>query len=88
MNIQPTQTITIDDNIYEVKDQSPEIQQMIAYLDDWRQIEVDEVSSLLRTRAALESMQNNILKQFQTEADAKKEADIAAAAPKEAEIVE
>jgi len=69
IEIQKTLTITIDDAVYDVADTSEEVQQMIVYLDEWRQNEADEAASLLKTRAALREIQNMILAQIQKEAE-------------------
>lgn len=58
--VQTTTTINVDDNAYEVAKMSPEIQQMIAYMDEWRQEEVDVSSKLLMVRGALRDIQNAI----------------------------
>ena len=65
--IQKTLTITIDDATYDVASASEEIQQMVVYLDEWRQNEADEAAALLKTRAALREIQNMILAQIQKE---------------------
>jgi hypothetical protein len=67
MSILPTTTITIDDLILNVNEQSTEIQQMVAYLDDWRSDEANQASQLVKTRAALKDLQNSILQQLQLE---------------------
>ncbi len=67
MPVSPTTTITIDDLILNVNEQSVEIQQMVAYLDDWRQDEANQASQLVKTRAALKNLQNSILQQLQQE---------------------
>ncbi len=63
--VQKTLTVTIDEKVYDVADLSQEAQQMIVYLDDWRQQEADETSCLLKTRAAIHDIQNNLLAQIQ-----------------------
>ena len=82
--VQPTTNITIDGEVFEVSIMSEEVQQMIQYLDDWRQDEVDQASQLLKTRAALRDIQNTLLKQIQTE---KAEAESEDEAESEAEAV-
>ena len=91
IEIQKTLTITIDDAVYDVADTSEEVQQMIVYLDEWRQNEADEAAGLLKTRAALREIQNMILAQIQKEAEeaeAPVEADEEAEMPKEAPAAE
>lgn len=86
--VQPTTNITIDGEVFEVSIMSEEVQQMIQYLDDWRQDEVDQASQLLKTRAALRDIQNTLLKQIQTEkAEAESEAESEDEAESEAEAV-
>ena len=86
MIIEPIQSITTGEGenqiTYAVADLSPELKQMVSYLNDWRQQEADQVSALLLTRAALETMQNKILQQLQTEAEAKTAAEQDAQVPK------
>lgn len=63
--IQPTTSITVDGETFAVADLSTEVQQMVQYLDQWRQDEVDQASDLLKTRAALRDIQNTLLQQLQ-----------------------
>lgn len=63
--VQPTTSITIDGETFEVLSLSTEVQQMVQYLDDWRQDEADQASALLKTRAALRDLQNSLLQQIQ-----------------------
>lgn len=63
--VQQTTTITIDDEQFAVEDLSQEVQQMVQYLDEWRQDESDQVAQLLKTRAALRDLQNSLLQQIQ-----------------------
>jgi hypothetical protein len=67
ITVPKTLTITIDEQAYEVADLSTEVQQMVQYLDTWRQDEADQTSELLKTRAALRDIQNMILAQIQKE---------------------
>lgn len=76
MKIQPTLTITLDNQSLEVSKLSSDVQQMVAYLDDWRQEEVDLSSRLLMTRGALRDLQNALAAQVQKELkDAKEKAE-------------
>lgn len=75
--VQPTQTIAIDNSMYEVSKMSPNVQQMVVFLDEWRQKEVDVNSELLMIRGALRDLQNTLLQTIQrdrAEALAKAEA--------------
>lgn len=72
--IQPTVTITVDGENYEVANMSNEVQQMVQYLDTWRQEEANQASDLLKTRAALRDLQNTLLQQIQNEKKAEEEA--------------
>lgn len=65
--VQQTTTITIDDAVYEVASMGANIQQMVQYLDDWRQREVDTTSELLMVRGALRDIQNTLLAAIQAE---------------------
>ena len=67
--IPETTTITVDEQVLQVSEQSAEIQELIKFLDDWRQDEVKQVSALLKTRAALRDLQNSILQQLKDEAE-------------------
>lgn len=82
--VQPTTTITIDEAVFEVSSMSPQVQSMIAYLDDWRQKEVEATSELLVVRGALANLQNELLAVIQKEredaAKASAQADADAAA--------
>ena len=68
--VQQTLTITIDDTIFEVANMSPEVQSAVMYMDEWRQKEADLTSKLLMVRAALNDVQNTLLKTIQAEAAA------------------
>ena len=59
--IQNTLTITIDDATYDVDQTSAEIKNLVMYMDEWRQTEADLTSDLLRTRAAIQHIQNELL---------------------------
>jgi hypothetical protein len=65
--IQATTSITVDGETYTVSSMSNEVKQMVQYLDDWRQDEVDQASQLLKTRAGLKDLQNTLLQQIQKE---------------------
>lgn len=67
MKVQPTTTITLDGQSFEISKLSAEVQQMIAYLDDWRQEEVDLSSKLLMVRGALRDLQNALSETVQKE---------------------
>ena len=58
--IQATQTINVDGVPFIVERMTPQIQQMISMMDDWRQDEVDTTSKLTMIKAALRDLQNNI----------------------------
>lgn len=76
MKITPTTTVTIDDSAFQVEKMSPEVQQMIAYFDDWRQREADTTSELLMIRAGLKDLQSTIYDTIQKErAEALKRAE-------------
>lgn len=77
--VEQTTTITIDDTVYEVATMSVNVQQMVQYLDDWRQREVDATSKLLMIRGALRDIQNTLLSTIQSE-----QAEAAAATATEA----
>ncbi len=63
-----TEIITLDDGVdLRVDNQSPAIQQMIEYLDEWRQDEADLSSQLIKTRAAINDIQSSILAALQAE---------------------
>lgn len=72
--IQKTVTITVDETTFEVANMSAEIQQLVVYLDEWRQEEADQTSALLKTRAALHDIQNTMLTTIQQEQAAAAEA--------------
>lgn len=80
MQVEKTTTITLDNKSFEVAQMSPEVQQMVAYLDEWRQREVDQTSELLLVRGALRDLQNALAQQIQ--------ADITPPAPANDEVVD
>lgn len=59
--IQKTLTVTVDDAIYTVEKMSPQIKDMIALMDEWRQREVDMNVELAMVRGALRDIQNQLL---------------------------
>lgn len=67
MNVQPTTTITLDGQNFDVAKLSTEIQQMVLYLDDWRQREVDATSELLMVRGGLRDLQSTLSNAIQQE---------------------
>jgi len=68
ITIEPTKTIQLtEDTLVEVANCSDAVKQLVVYLDDWRQKEVDLTSDLLRTRAALNDLRNSLIQQFQAE---------------------
>lgn len=81
--IQQTTTITIDTATFEVASMSENVQQLVVYLDEWRQEEADQTSALLKTRAALHDIQNTLLSTIQAEAEAAQSAAAVQEAPVE-----
>lgn len=74
--VQPTSTINVDDAAFDVSKMSAEVQQMVAYYDDWRQQEVDTTSKLLMIRGALQNLQTQLLEKIQADrAEALKKAE-------------
>lgn len=67
MKVTETTTITLDDQVFEVSKLSAELQQMVAYLDDWRQREVDLTSELLMARSGIRDIQNALSGTLQKE---------------------
>ena len=59
--VQQTISVTIDDAVYEVAKMSNEVQQLIAYMDEWRQDEADVSTELLKVRAAVRDIQNTLM---------------------------
>jgi cell division protein ZapA (FtsZ GTPase activity inhibitor) len=68
--VQPTLTITIDNQSFEVATMSEQVRQMITYMDDWRQKESDLSSELLMSRSALRDIQNTLLTTIRQEQEA------------------
>jgi cell division protein ZapA (FtsZ GTPase activity inhibitor) len=79
--VQPTLTITIDNQSFEVATMSEQVRQMITYMDDWRQKESDLSSELLMSRSALRDIQNTLLTTIRQEQEAAAKASADAAAP-------
>lgn len=86
VQVQPTTTISIDDTTLNVADMTPEIQQMVQYLDDWRQKEADTTSELLMARGALRDIQSTLLQAIQAAQTPAAETDTAE--PAEQPVVE
>jgi hypothetical protein len=68
--VQPTLTITIDDQNFDVATMSDQVRQMVTYMDDWRQIEADKSSELLMARSAIHDIQNTLLVTIRQEQEA------------------
>jgi cell division protein ZapA (FtsZ GTPase activity inhibitor) len=79
--VQPTLTITIDNQSFEVATMSEQVRQMITYMDDWRQKESDLSSELLMSRSALRDIQNTLLTTIRQEQEAAAAAVAVDAAP-------
>lgn len=60
LKAQQTTSLTIDDAVFAVDKMNPAIQQMVAFMDVWRQQEIDLKIELAKTTAALRDIQNNI----------------------------
>lgn len=78
--IQPTVTISVGDKTFEVASMSQEVQQLISYMDEWRQEEADVTSKLLMVRAAIHDVQATLLATIQ-EAEAQQGTPEPVAAP-------
>jgi hypothetical protein len=59
--ISKTQTITAQDTVFQVSSMSPEIQNMVAIMDEFRQQEMDTSITLTMIRGAIRDVQNQIL---------------------------
>lgn len=60
MKIQPTVTLNVDGAILAVEKMTPEIQQLVALFDDWRQRAADFESDLLMAKSALTGLQTQL----------------------------
>lgn len=58
--VQETKTLNIDNTPYAVEKMSPQLQQLVALMDEWRQEEVDASTKLTMIRSALQNLQNSI----------------------------
>jgi peptidoglycan hydrolase CwlO-like protein len=58
--VQPSTTITVDNAVYAVEALHPQIKNMVAMMDEWRQEDVDLSVKLAMVKAALRDIQNNI----------------------------
>jgi len=68
--VQTTETLNIDGQLYAAAKMSPNIQQLIAMFDEWRQKEVDAQSELLMVRSALRDLQREMYNTIVAERDA------------------
>lgn len=60
-NIQTTQTINFNETVLVVSQLDPQLQQIVATYDEWRQKLVDAEQEVLILRAALTTLQNELL---------------------------
>jgi len=81
MLVTPTTTIQLDDQSLTVANLSPGIQQMVQVLDTWRQEEVDAQLDLMKVRAAITDIQNQLGAALKKEQDDAAAAAAAAATP-------
>ena len=58
--VQETTTITVDNAVFAVEKMSPSLKQMVMFMDEWRQKDVDLSVELAMVKAALRDIQNNI----------------------------
>lgn len=58
--VQETKTLTIDGVTFAVDKMSPQLQQLVVMMDDWRQREADLMSENTMVKAALRGVQNDI----------------------------
>lgn len=58
--VQQTTTITVDNTAFAVDKMSPNLQQMIVFMDEWRQKDVDLTVEISMVKAALRDIQNSI----------------------------
>ena len=65
--IPQTTTITYENSVFEVAKMSAELQNAVAYFDDWRQREQELTSDLTMVKAALNDLRNSIANQIATE---------------------
>lgn len=61
IKVETTTQLSIDDVVYAVDECSAEVQQLVGFMDDWRQREIDTQSELVLVRAAIRDVQNNIV---------------------------
>lgn len=68
--INKTTTITLGEDAnatFDVSKMSNQVQQMVMYMDEWRQKEQDLVSDILMVRAALKEIQTSLRDAIETE---------------------
>lgn len=58
--VMETKTINVDNVVYAVEKMSPQLQQMITMMDEWRQKDADLTVELTMVKAALRDIQNSI----------------------------
>jgi hypothetical protein len=58
--VQATTTITVDGAVFSVEKMSPQIKQLVMFMDEWRQKDVDLSIDVAMVKAALRDIQNNI----------------------------
>lgn len=68
--VQETKTLNIDNVAYAVEKMSPQLQQLVALMDEWRQEEADLSSKVTMVRSALQNVQNAIYNTINQEREA------------------
>lgn len=63
--ITPTETIEMDKKTYKVNEMPQNIQDIVAFIDDWRQEEADANSKRLMAASAINDARNTLFKEMQ-----------------------
>ena len=56
----PTTTITMGETVFDVSKMTPDVQDMVTYLDQWRSDEQALISELLKVRSAMRELQTSL----------------------------
>ncbi len=70
LRVEETKVVTIDDQTLAVDTLPDNVQQLVAFYDDWKQREVDLRSELMAMQAAMRTMQQQIAQAVKASQDA------------------
>ncbi len=88
LRVEETKVVTIDDQTLAVDTLPDNVQQLVAFYDDWKQREMDLRSELMAMQAAMRTMQQQIAQAVKTSQEAAAKATAEAEAANDSSVDE